>query len=509
VRFPLDIPSGLVFGEAVLAAQGRYTDGSLVRFVSTDNDQPARPETIGGWEALTFDQLGGVCRNTFTWTDLSGRLNIAFGTHTGLYVWRGGALFNITPTGLAAGLINGTEGQGYGAGLYGGGFYGQPTSGAYYARTWSFGALGETLIACPRGGKIYQWSNNTGTVAAQVTNAPTTVTSILVTEERAIMAIGCNEEVSGTFNPLCIRHSSVTDETVWTTSTTSTAREKVLAGGGRLVGGLKVASSNIVYTGNQAFVVSYIGALDEVYRFESIGNQCGLLGANSMTADNQTAYWLSPDYQLWGYSLGGVPQTLTTPFSSDLSDYLTVSQQDKVIVSTVKAFNELWIFYPDKRDGIENSRAFSLNLKHGSPSKHILSRTAFIDASVARSPIGVTSGGQIYWHERGNSADGAALTGYLISGAQYLAPGGELVSISSIWPDFKGQRGAINLTLLCREQPQDEPVEVGPYTILPSQSKQDLHTVARLIGLKLSFSSGPAYMRMGTPIVEGRIAGRR
>jgi hypothetical protein len=509
VRYPLDIPPGLVFGETVLAAQGRYTDGSLVRFVSTDNDQPARPEIIGGWESLTLETLSGVCRNTFTWTDLAGRLNVAFGTHTGLYVWRGGALFDITPTGLVAGQVNGTQGQGYGVGPYGSGFYGLPAIGEYYARTWSFGALGEALIACPRGGTIYQWANDTGVVAAPVTNAPANVTSILVTEERAVMAVGCNEEVSGDFNPLCIRHSSLTDETVWATSTDDTAREKILAGGGRLVGGLKVAANNIVFTNNQAFVVSYIGSLDEVYRFESVGNQCGLIGANAMTADNQTAYWISPDYQLWGYSLGGIPQTLTTPFRKDLDDYLALSQQDKIVVSTVKAFNELWIFYPDSRDGMENSRAFSMNLKHGSPAKHILARTAFVDASVARSPIGATVDGTVYWHERGNSADGAALTGFLLSGAQYLAPGGELVSLSSIWPDFKGQQGAINLTLLCREQPQDDPVEIGPFTIQPSQSKQDLHTVARLIGLKLSFSSGPAYMRMGTPVVEGRIVGRR
>jgi hypothetical protein len=202
-----------------------------------------------------------------------------------------------------------------------------------------FAALGENLIACPKGGKIYQWANDTGDVAEPIANCPANVTSILVTEEGAVMAIGCNEEASGDFNPLCIRHSGVRDatgssETVWNTAPTTTAREKILSGGGRLVGGLKVAANNLVFTNNQAIGVSYVGSLDEVYRFESVGNQCGLIGANAMTADNQTAYWVSPDYQLWGYSLGGTPQTLTTPFRKDLDDYLALSQQDKIVVTT-------------------------------------------------------------------------------------------------------------------------------------------------------------------------------
>jgi hypothetical protein len=34
-----------------------------------------------------------------------------------------------------------------------------------------------------------------------------------------LFALGCNEEVSGNFNPLCIRHSSVRNNTEWNTAT--------------------------------------------------------------------------------------------------------------------------------------------------------------------------------------------------------------------------------------------------------------------------------------------------
>jgi hypothetical protein len=43
--------------------------------------------------------LTGVCRAVFPWTDNSAVLNIAFGTHSKLQVWQGGALYDITPFG--------------------------------------------------------------------------------------------------------------------------------------------------------------------------------------------------------------------------------------------------------------------------------------------------------------------------------------------------------------------------------------------------------------------------
>ena len=126
-------------------------------------------------------------------------------------------------------------------GAYGTGGYGQPSTTDYFPLTWSFAAWGQNLLASPRNQTIFAWTNNTASKAVALANAPANVTHMLVAPLNGgyqVFALGCNEEVSGVFNPSCIRHSSIRDNTEWSTSATgSTAREYVLTGGGRIVAG--------------------------------------------------------------------------------------------------------------------------------------------------------------------------------------------------------------------------------------------------------------------------------
>jgi len=135
MRIPLDLPPGLNGDDTSFAGNGRWADGSNVRF------RLGRAQTIGGWESLAATALTGVCRTVFPWTDNAAVLNIAFGTHSKLQLWQGGALFDITPaSGFTAGAVDGAGGAGYGTGGYGVGGFGQPSTTDYFPLTWSFGA---------------------------------------------------------------------------------------------------------------------------------------------------------------------------------------------------------------------------------------------------------------------------------------------------------------------------------------------------------------------------------
>ncbi len=59
---------------------------------------------------------------------------------------------------LPAGLADGTGGAGYGTGAYSVGGYGLPSATVYYPRTWSLDNWGQNLLACPRGGGLYEWA---------------------------------------------------------------------------------------------------------------------------------------------------------------------------------------------------------------------------------------------------------------------------------------------------------------------------------------------------------------
>jgi hypothetical protein len=691
MRFPVQIPPGIVSDDTELAKGGRWSDGDKVRF------SRERAELIGGHERIFRTALEGICRGAFAWYDNAGSLNLAFGTHSHVYVWKGGLLTDITPTlampavvlggllspsplavtdgsavvtvthkdhgletgdsiivsgavsvgrivpngtfsvtktdddhytytfsspadlaetlgnnplsvtsgqakvtvtdtahGLADGTvvtfsgaaavggitpngafpvtvidansysftftsdatstatgggaavvatvpatgggtavkiapqkafqpgqINGTGGRGYGTGAYGVGGYGQPSDTEYFPRTWSFGALGENLVCSPRGGTIYIWQNDTAENAEPITNAPRTVTHMLVTPERVIMALGCNQEDGSGFNPRCIRHTdsriTLTEGThegavgyeVWDTDVDTLAREKILEGAGVLVAGRNAGYGNFVLTDNECWDCRYVGSLDEVYSFSKLGEDCGLIGPNAIAVKNQRAFWWTLDYQFMTCALGGEPQSIANPLRDELEENLAPVQRNKIYAATISGRNEAWFFYPDNRDGLENSRAVFFSTTEGWFGKAQMPRTAFIDAGPALYPLGVDPEGNVFWHERGESADGEAISWSLESAPQYIDSGERLIFVRSFYPDFKGQQGAISLTIITREEAQGQPTEHGPFVITPTTEVVDLDVEARLVSFRISGSSAPASFRLGTIIFEGRQAGRR
>ncbi|MFN7418423.1 MAG: hypothetical protein ACK5T8_10665, partial [Alphaproteobacteria bacterium] len=197
MRFTLDPPPGLAADDTSFAAAGRWADASNVRFWR------GRPQVIGGWERLHPGRLAGPCRGLLGWSDLSGGLILAFGGPSRLEVWSGGELVDATPAGLAPGAADGSGGRGYGTGAWGAGAWSEPSDGALAPRTWSLAAWGESLLAAPRDGGLYPWSPGPGGRAQPVYGAPARMTAMLVSATDQVFALGCQEEVSGRFNPLC------------------------------------------------------------------------------------------------------------------------------------------------------------------------------------------------------------------------------------------------------------------------------------------------------------------
>ena len=596
MRTPLSVPPGLNGDDTTFAAKGRWGDGSNVRF------RLGRPEVIGGWESLVATPLTGVCRTAFPWTDNAAVLNIAFGTHSKLQLWQGGALFDITPFGapvllgsdpltvtsgsaivtvahvahgrttgdsvkvfgasavggitpngtftitvtgadaytytftsnatsgatggggnvvitpqalLPAGAIDGTGSAGYGTGAYGIGPWGiTPATAEYFPRTWSFAAWGQNLLASPRGGGIYAWLNNTANRAVAIDNAPTRVTQMLVAPLSGgyqVFALGCNEEVSGTFNPMCVRHSKIRDYSVWsTTASGSTAREYVLTGGGRIVGGRMVGPYMLIWTSDALFVGTYVGALNQPWRFERVGRNCGLVGPNAVVVVGQAAFWVSGDRQFYRYAIGGQAEPLVCPILREFSDNLAASQGDKIVASSNAEFSEVRFDYPDSRDGFENSRYVAIALSGpdaGAWHKGVMARTAFVDSGPSLYPLGVTYDGASYYHERGHSADGQPFPWFIETADQMLDVEWRLL-VKGIWPDFKGQVGAVNVTVTARETPQGLETVAQALPMAPGDMKADLLLSGRLFKVKFSGEASPTACRIGEPVFETQPAGK-
>lgn len=504
MRIPLDIAPGLNSDD---------TDFAGVYWIDGDNVRPwhGKMEVIGGWaDMLGGLALTGVCRNIYPISKSTGGFVVAFGTHSKLQVASGGALYDITPVGLAAGSIDsvGVSGGGYGRGTYSSGTY--STSSLYfYARTWALSAFGNYLLANPRGGTIYEWQGDTGTPAAAVSNAPATVTYALATPSRQVMAFGCNEEVSNDFNPLCIRYSDIEDNTDWTTTATNNAGEYILdAGAGRIITARIIGPYIAVWTDLRFYIGEFLGNPEQTYRFNQVGDNCGIVGPNAVEVVDSTALWLAPDYQFRTWTIGGRVELVAPPIGKDLRDNIDRSQADKVAASALSQFGEVWWHYPDSRDGNENSRYVAVSMLDGLWFRGTMARTASINGGLLQYPTKATVDGMVYSHEFGNTADGDAISWSLTTSDIAIGDASSWAQVQGIWPDFEAQQGDVSLTVSLKPYPQATARTKGPYTLTDGASRKHFLMQGRVASFELSGSAAPTWMRIGKPVLDVVMTGQ-
>lgn len=481
---------GISADDTPSASEGTWIDADKIRFVR------GKPEVLGGWESVTLDTIQGICRSIHCWADLAGNPQVGLGTHSHLYGYSGGGLYDITPVGLAAGLADGIGGAGYGTGTFGTGEFGENNYEAeYWPRTWSLDHWGQNLVANPRNGGIYQWDLGTTTDAVVVAGAPDRVGSIFTTPERILVACG-SKDFTGVWNPMLVRWSNQEDLTDWTPSALNQSGEYPLAAGSRIVRGLTSRGENLVWTDTSLYSMSYLGDPLLVFGFNLKGSGCGLLGPNAAAVLNGTAFWAGVNGQFWLYD-GSVPKPVDCPVRREIFENLSWVQQDKVIVSSIAGKNEFIVIYPDARDGNECSRYALFNYTEGTWTLGRWNRTAWVDASPEPWPIAATVDGRIYYHEKGHSADGNAITAYLESAPVDLADGDQLTAITRIVPDFEDLVGGIAVSLKTRAWPSDQPTVKYSGEVNAATQKLDCRITARSIAVRLDSTSAPSFWRMG------------
>lgn len=486
-------------------------------YVSSNGVRPHRAgmETSGGYESYTASQVGGKARGLIAWTDNDNLLNLAVGTHSALNVEVGGALVDITPTsGFSAGNEHGLGGAGYGTGGYGSGGYGSASTTASYPLTWTGGQFGENLIINPRGQGVFRWQNDTAAPAALLTGAPAQCDTILVRKDQVI-AYGCSEEISGSYNPRCIRWSALVAEstgiTDWTTSSGDNAGEYVLHDTGRIIRAIELGSDIYVFTDDGVYLQAFLGAPNQLWFFNRWAENCGLVAPHAITKIGQTAFWLDKEYELWAMPAGASPVKIENPNSKDFRDNVAPAQFDKIWASTRTNFNEVRFDYPDARDGdgIENSRYITYNLRDKVFGGGRDARTASIDAKTTLYPVSVTPDGDIIYEEKGRSANGDQLARSCRTGFFYFAEGGRMATLRRMWCDFDDQVGPLSLTVYTRNEPRGAETSWGPFQVNPTSTFVDLgHITGALFSLEWSSSEAESFWRLGKITFDGVLRGR-
>jgi hypothetical protein len=390
---------------------------------------------------------------------------------------------------LPIGPVNAMLGSGWGAGTWGAGTWGTPrTTGGTNTlpRIWTLDNFGEYLIACPRGGSIYEWQPATGTstrASLISNNAPATVNAIAVSNgAEQIFAFGSIPAGGGAFDPMLVSWCNSGDPTTWLASATNNAGNFHLTDGSQIMAGLRASQQIIIWTDTALWSAQFIAG-ELIYSFQQLGTNCGLIGPQAAGVTNIGAYWMSPlNFMVYN----GTAQVIDCPIRDLVYGNLNLQQVSKITCGVNSQFNEVRWDFPsaasEENDSFvifnyaDSTWSFSSNLLSNGL---IVARTAWSDVGVFGTPVAFDANGGAWNHEVGYAANGAALPFFLQSGEIDIAEGQQMMFCDLMLPDQKmttsgspdgPPAGAVNYTIFAQRYSADGQMAPAqaPYMATPA-----------------------------------------
>lgn len=487
---PLKIPKGAYRNGTDLMSQGRWRDVNLVRW----HEDALRP--IGGWRQRGSVDISGTSRSMIAWEDNSADRYLAVGTHNKLYsINAGNVTTDITPTGLTVGRVDASVNTGYGAGVYGYEEYGvarQDVETLQPATIWSLDNWGEYLLAMsPDDGKLYEW-NLVASLAAQVSNAPTSCTGFMVTEERFVVCFGAGGD------PRKVQWSDQEDNTTWTPAATNQAGDLNIQTNGTILRGLRTRGQSVILTSEDCHTMTYQGP-PFVYGLERVGTSCGLIGAGAAASVDNGVFWMGRR-SFFVYAGGRVQEV-----PCEVGDYvftdMNSDQRSKISAVVNSAWNEIWWFYPSS-GSIECDRYVAYDYVENIWITGNMDRTAGVDRGVFRQPLFIADDGVLYEHEIGYNYDND--TPHAETGPIAIGSGDNLMSVVELIPDEKTQ-GDVNAKFKTRFYPNGEEREFGPFTM---SNPTSVRFQGRQVRMRVE-GAQDADWRVGIMRLDARQGGRR
>lgn len=488
---PIKLPEGMYKNGTPYNRRGRWADGNLVRW----HDNSIRP--IGGWlrrqqtgvggdvASLVSDPTAEAVRDIFAWRANNQDPNYLFGSNLGVYHLSNiGTVTDITPVGYSA--INASKdadtSAGYGQNPYGVGAYGveNPLVGikAIPPDRWYFDNFGEVAILGARlNTDIYELDLGTLTLST-VTNAPSPVQDLCVTDQRQLFVVGANGE------PRRIRSSDIETRTVWTPRIANQSIDRTLPGTGKLLRCLNVLRQVLILGETDAHVARYTGA-PYVYSVDLAGENCGPLAAEAVARTDRFAVWWG-ERNFWIFD--GAIKVLNCEVIDFLYDDIEAPQVSKISAFTNTDFSEIWWLYQSATSTTTEVDSYVVwNYRKNTWNMGRLDRTAGIDKGVFLDSVMVDSSGAIWNHELDSVLPAGEGDIFVQSGPLEMGQGEQAMAVRYLYPDTEGT-GGTSYTLYGRQLPNATQYTYGPYTY---QSEDPIPTRAmgREIELRVDFSN--------------------
>jgi len=502
---------------------------------------------------VTIDTVSGAI-NGIPAANLEGEFEIQSVTSTSVYTII--AKSAATSTGAVVATANATYeintnpatsilGYGFGAGPWGGASGGPgwgtsrstlaaPNSVQLDSGKWSLDNWGEDALCQHLNGKLYYWDTSGGladpmtniATNTTVSNAPTKSRLMLVSgTDRFIILLGTETTIGddSTQDDMFIRWCAQDDVNTWTPTSTNTAGSQRLTDGSRIISAKRSRGAVLIWSDTALYQMQLIGA-PFIFGFSQLGSNCGTVGLHAAIEINGTAFWMGRDsfFQFDG-TVQKIPCSVEDYVFTDIDE----ANQKDVFAAANSEFNEVTWFYPTNGSS-QIDRCVTYNIKERVWNVGTLSRTSWADKGVYNFPYatdyaptdttdtittitGLTAGRTyMYAQEKGNNADGAAMTSYVESGEFVIPQAGEhLMSIKRFIPDFKNLAGTVNVSLKFRDYPTSTQRTNGPFPVTSSTNKVDTRARGRQGAIRIESSTLDTAWRFGTYRAEIRPDGRR
>ncbi len=404
---------------------------------------------------------------------------------------------------IHVGPVDTTVKQGYGLDAYDTGTYGTIRTNSVVdpARTWMLDNWGERLIACPRGGDIYEWDPNGSARAQIVENAPINNAGAFVTPEKFLVALGAGG------NPFQVDWSDQDANTVWTPSATNLAGSWTLNAKTPIVSAIIArARMNLIFTDIECFEMQFTGD-DNVYRISRVSDGSGILGPKAAAVYNDTVYWAG-DGDFFMYD--GFVRNMDSADARDfVFDNLNTAQKEKVHAGVCNEFGEIWWFYP-AGSATEIDSYVMANVRDGGWSFGSLVRTAWADRGVFTNPLATDASSFLFNHESGVDDESAAMDAFIETAPLELGDGNLLHDINAIYVDLDDQVGGVSFTLRTRDHPRDTLVVEGPYVARPTDGVlDDVRAGGRQVAMRVGSNVVGGFFRYGKVRLDIEPAGAR
>ena len=533
----------------------RESGASITNFTTTSGSTTVTvtDATHGAIEGdfVTISSVSGTA-NGITAANLQGEFEIQSVTDTNNYVITAKAAASGTGasgvTGTAEYQINTNPafsvlGYGWGTGPWGGvgsgpgwGTSRASLSGSNNVQLdsgkWSLDNWGEDVLCQQLNGGLYYWDTSASTstvqraVSSTVSNAPTSSRFVLVSgTDRHVICFGTETTIgtSSTRDDMFIRWSDQENVNEWAPTATNTAGSQRLTDGSKLVSAKRSRGAVLIWSDTALYQMQLIGA-PFTFGFQQLGSACGCVGLHAAVESNGRSFWMGIDsFFMFDGSVQKIPCSVEDYVFKDIDE---ASQKD-TFAGLNTEFNEVTWFYCSSGSNIIN-RCVTYNYAERVWSIGTLSRSSWADKGVYGFPYamgfnstdtaatistitGLTEGrSYMYAQENGNDADGSALESHVTSGDFVIPQAGErLMSIKRFIPDFKNQKGTVNVNLNFKLYPTSNTATNGPYAVTTSTTKVDTRARGRQASIKISTSAVDTTWRYGTYRAEIQPDGMR